>query len=124
MMFTNMLTITGTNFKVLNSIVELVSILVVNSLAIGERSTKVLLHYVSVLENTLTANVDSIIAESCDTRLSLLQVDRGQFIRPTSVETTSVRLAHLPVVPLENVRAVLNPANLSCCHIPLSYHNG
>lgn len=68
------LTIIGAKLKILYSIIILLAINMVYSFVFSKFSTNTLLHYISMLQDSLTIDIDSHITKWRKTRLTFLQV--------------------------------------------------
>lgn len=118
MVIAHVLAMVNNNLKVLDSVVRLVAVDVVNDLRPFQTPTKMLLHNVTVLQNSLAIDVDTDVAVVCETGLTLFQVPPvwGNVVVAMSSHSAAMSPAHLPVPRFQDVGTTFNSTNFSGSH--------
>lgn len=108
-------------FQVLKSVIGLVMVFMMNSFVFGKWSSKVLRHYVAMLKNTFTVNVDSNVSRLCKAWLTFLQVNpvRIDVVGLMSKPSTAVSLTNLARSFIQYVCTTLNPTYFTSRHNPI-----
>ena len=105
-------------FKVFYSVVGCNPIFVMNSLISAKFSTEMLLHYISVMENSLPIYIYTEVTQLGKTWQSLLETSpiRRNLISTVPKEPATVHPANLSICPFKNVGATINSAKFTSCH--------